>query len=83
MGGRPLRLPGAGGKRGGAHGVVAREEGEAELSRRDEEEEGRMAAWPRGPRSQMGWLAAWAGRPNGLAGHWAEWAESEGKFFSE
>jgi hypothetical protein len=40
---------GGGKKRGGAHGAVAREEGEAALGRR-EEEEGRVAAW--------------AGRPN-------------------
>jgi hypothetical protein len=39
MGGRPLWLPGAGEERGSAHGVVAREEGEAELGWRDEEEE--------------------------------------------
>jgi hypothetical protein len=33
-----------GGGRGGAHGAVVREEGEAALGRR-EEEEGRVAAW--------------------------------------
>jgi hypothetical protein len=72
MGVRLLWLPGAGGggwKRGGAPGAVVREEGEAALGRRDEEEEGRVAMWAR--------------RPNGSAGLWAEWAESEGKIFSE
>jgi hypothetical protein len=61
MGGRLLRLRGIGGrKRGGAHGAVAREEGEAVLSRREEEE-----GWvPRGSRGLVGRLAAWAGRPN-------------------
>jgi hypothetical protein len=51
-------------KRGGAHGAVAREEGEAALGRR-EEEKGRV---PHGPRGLVGRLAAWAGRPNGPAG---------------
>jgi hypothetical protein len=61
MGGRPLRLRGMGGrKRGGAHGAVAREEGEAALGQ-CEEEEGQV---PRGLRGLVGRLAAWAGRPN-------------------
>jgi hypothetical protein len=65
MGGRPLRLRGMGGrKRDGAHGAVAREEGEAALGRR-EEEEGRV---PSGPRGLVGRLVMWAGRPNGPAG---------------
>jgi hypothetical protein len=65
MRGRPLRLHDMGGrKRGGAHGAVAREKGEAVLGRR-EEEEGRV---PRGPEGLMGRLAAGAGRPNGPAG---------------
>jgi hypothetical protein len=53
---------GGGEKRGGAHGAVAWEEGEAALDRR-EEEEGRVATW--------------AERPNGLAGcvgREAEWS---------
>jgi hypothetical protein len=43
---------------------MAREEGEAALGRR-EEEEGRV---PRGPRGLVGRLATWTGRPNGPAG---------------
>ena len=61
-----MRLRDMGGsKRGGAHGAVAREKGEAALGRR-EEEEGRV---PRGPEGLVGWLGrvgrervAWAGR---------------------
>jgi hypothetical protein len=65
MRGRPLRLHDMGGrKRGGAHGAVAREMGEAALSRR-EEEEGRV---PREPEGLMGRRATWAGRPNGPTG---------------
>jgi hypothetical protein len=81
MGGRPLWLPGMVGG-GGAHGAVAREEGEAALGRRDEEEEGWVAAWaerPNGSAGHVGRLAVWARRPNGPAGRWAE---SEGKFFA-
>jgi hypothetical protein len=64
-GGRPLLLHDMGGrKRGSAHGAVAREEGEAALGRR-EEEDGRV---PRGPRGLVGRLATWVGRPNGPAG---------------
>jgi hypothetical protein len=60
-----LRLRNMGGrKRGGAHGAVAREKGEAALGRR-EEEEGRV---PRGPGGLMGRLAAGAERPNGPVG---------------
>jgi hypothetical protein len=65
-----LRLHDMGGSnRGGAHGAVAREKGEAALSRR-EEEEGRV---PRGPEGLVGWLAAWAGRG------WMAWAGREAK----
>jgi hypothetical protein len=53
-----------GGKRGGTHGAVAREKGEAALGRR-EEEEGRV---PHGPEGLMGRLGVGAGRPNGPAG---------------
>jgi hypothetical protein len=57
--GRPLRLRDMGGsKRGGAHGAVAREKGEAALGRR-EEEEGQVSC---GPEGLVGWLATWAGR---------------------
>jgi hypothetical protein len=60
-----LRLRDMGGrKRGGAHGAVAREKGEAALGRR-EEEEGQV---PRGPEGVMGRLAAGAKRPNGPTG---------------
>jgi hypothetical protein len=64
MGGDHCGFMTGGEKRGGAHGAVAREEGEAALGRR-EEEEGRL---PRGSRGLVGRLAAWAERPNGLAG---------------
>jgi hypothetical protein len=90
--GRPLRLRDMGGsKRGGVHGAVAREKGEAALGR-CEEEEGRV---PRGPEGLVGWLAAWGregldglgrpagqGRGSGQAG-WAEWAEFGGRILFE
>jgi hypothetical protein len=63
-----LRLPGAGGKRGGTHGAVAREEGEAALGRHDEEEEGQVAVWaerPIGPAGCVGREAEWPGWPLG------------------
>jgi hypothetical protein len=69
MGGRPLWLPGVGGeKRGGAHGAVARKEGEVALGRHEEEE---------------GWVAAWAERPNGPAGRVGREAKCEGKEFPD
>jgi hypothetical protein len=81
-----LRLPSMGGKkRGGAHGAVEREEGEAALGRH-EEEEGRVAwwaGWPRGLGGRMVLLAAWAGRPNGPAGRMGREAECEGKEFPD
>jgi hypothetical protein len=59
---------GWGRKRGGTHGAVAREEGEAALGRRGEEEEGRVAAWakrPISPAGHVGQEAEWAGWPLG------------------
>jgi hypothetical protein len=80
MGGRLLQLHDMGGrKRGGAHGTVAREEGETAPGRR-EEEEGRV---PRGPRGLMGRLAAGAGRPNGPAGRMGREAECDEKEFPD
>jgi hypothetical protein len=48
--------------------VVAREEGEAALGRRGENEEGRVAVWverPIGPASRVGREAKWADWPLG------------------
>jgi hypothetical protein len=64
-------------KRGGAHGAVAREEGEAALGRR-EEEKGRV---PHGPGGRMVLLAAWARRPSGPVGHVGREAKCDGKEF--
>jgi hypothetical protein len=66
-----LWLPGTGGKRGGAHGAVVREEGEVALGRRDEEEEGQVAASaerPNGSASRVGREAEWVGWPLGRMG---------------
>jgi hypothetical protein len=79
MGGDHCGFMTGGEKRGGAHGAVAREEGEAALGRR-EEEEGRVAAWAE---RRMGRLAAWAERPNGPAGHVGREAACEGKEFPD
>jgi hypothetical protein len=76
-----------GGKRGGAHGVVVQEEGEAALGRRDEEEEGRVAAWAERPNGSAGRVAQeveWAGWPHGPGGRMGRLAAGlkvEEKFF--
>jgi hypothetical protein len=58
-----------GSKRGGAHGLVAREKLEAALGRREEEE----VRVPRGLEGLVDWLAAWAGRG------WMAWAGRQAK----
>jgi hypothetical protein len=71
MGGDRCGFLAWGGKRGGAHGAVAREEGEATLGWRDEDEEGRVVAWaerPNGPAGHMGREAKWVGWPLGRMG---------------